>query len=130
MKKLIVLFSVIAFAMCPFTPSTGNDRIPSSDGVEEIIFHISGEAGDIYRTPDSAPFTCFLYPMLNALAFISYSISTDAVVSINDLTTGANEEANIVIGSVPSFIFLPSNGSYSISVRLSSGIYYYASVSF
>lgn len=47
MKKLIVLFSVIAFAVCPFTPSTGNDRIPSSDGVEEIIFHISGEAGDI-----------------------------------------------------------------------------------
>ena len=129
MKKLIVLFSVIAFAVCPFTPSTGNDRIPSSDGVEEIIFHISGEAGDIYRTPDIAPFSCFAFYQMNMLMFYSGMISSVATVIIEDLNTGEQQESEIVIGSTPSTVYFPASGNISIIVILQNGLYYSALIS-
>lgn len=126
MKKLIVLFSVIAFALCQFSPATGNDRIPSSDGVEEIIFHISGEVGDIYRTPDVAPFSCFAFYQMNLLMFYSDQISSVATVIIEDLNTGEQEEYEIVIGSTPSTVYLPASGIISIIVVLLNGQYYSA----
>ena len=129
MKKFIVLFAFIAFAMCHFTPSTGNDRIPSSDGVEEIIFHISGEAGDIYRTPDVAPFSCFALYQMNMLMFYSGQISSVATVTIEDLNTGEQQESEIVISSTPSIIDLPVSDNISIIVVLQNGQYYSALIS-
>lgn len=123
MKKLIVLFSVIAFAICPFTPSTGNDRIPSSDGVEEIIFHISGEAGDIYRSPSVVPFTCYYYAQANMLVLYSSSISLDAFVTIEDTLNGGQNQQSVHICSVPTIIYLPSSSCYNIDIEIGEIIY-------
>lgn len=129
MKKVVALLSVIITVLNAFALPVQSDGTSVSDGTEEIVFHLSGESGDIVRSPEAAPFTCLAYFQTGLLLFYSDLIATGAIITIENMVTGDIQESSIVMGPVPVAVYLPTSGSISISVALQTGQHFVAFLS-
>lgn len=129
MKQFTLLFIIVALATCPFLCSTGTNSSPSTQTVEEVIFHTIGESGDINRGPSTIPFSCYAYGALNMLVFNSSTINAEATVTVEYTSTGYLERTIILISTCPAEVYLSSPGEFSIDVELPCGKHYIAFLS-
>lgn len=121
MKKLSLVFSCLAalFINSFSLTATVDDPLPIPIPLQQV-----GEGTNIYRGPESYPFSCFLYDTEIEVSF-SQNLGTVSV-EIDNMTTGEHSQTtlNAIVGQQ----YLPisgSIGSWGIIFSLPDGTQFY-----
>lgn len=91
---------------------------------EEVPVVIPHPPGNHPHSPQPSPITCYLFSSTESLALSSNIISENALVLLENTTSGSNSIEEVYISSIPETIPLLGPGNYSITITMSSGAVY------
>ena len=126
MKTRTTIFLTIMAALSLFSVAHAINQTPP----DEIPIFTPPPPGNTPHAPLLSPITCYLFSSIESLALSSNTISENALVLLENTTTGGYSMEEIYISSVPETIPLIGPGNYSITITLSSGALYFGVFSY
>lgn len=126
MKTPLSLFLPFAAAFALFAVTLASGQVPP----EDIPIYPPQPPGNTPHAPQLSPITCYLFSSTESLALSSNTISDNALVLLENTTTGSNSIEEVYISSIPETIPLLGPGNYSITITMSPGAVYSGAFSF
>ena len=112
-----------------FTLSFGSIRLYAQEP-EVIPIVIPHPPGNHPHAPQLSQISCYLFSNIESLALSSNTISENALILIENISTGDFSMEEVYISSIPETLPLIGPGNYSITITLSSGPVYFGSFSY